>query len=177
MALTYIALASVTVGSGGAANIEFTSIPQTYTDLLLKLSTRSTDASQRRQLWVKYNGSSSNYTGRLLYGEDGGTGSDSLSGSTGGSPGFQFGITCGDTATANNFGSAEVYIMNYAGSNNKSSSTDSVMENNSSTTYDNWLNANLWSDSSAITSIAITLSAGNFKQYSTATLYGIKNTV
>jgi len=173
MALTYQAIATVTVGSGGAANIEFTSIPGTYTDLLLKLSTRSTNASARTQLFVKYNDSSSNYTGRRLYGEDGGVSSDTLSGSTG----YSFGITCGDTATANTFGSAEVYIPNYAGSNNKSSSTDSVIENNSSATYDNWLTANLWSDSSAITKISVTLSAGNFKQYSTATLYGIKNTV
>ena len=177
MALTYTAIATVTVGNGGAASIDFTSIPGTYTDLFLKLSTRSTDASARRQLFVKYNDSSSNYTGRRLYGEDGGVGSDTLSGSTGGTAGFSFGITCGDTATANTFGSAEVYIPNYAGSNNKSSSTDSVIENNSSATYDNWLTANLWSDSSAITKISVTLSAGNFKQYSTATLFGIKNTV
>ena len=36
MATTYTLISSVTVGSGGAANIEFTSIPSTYTDLLLK---------------------------------------------------------------------------------------------------------------------------------------------
>jgi hypothetical protein len=36
MATTYEIIASVTVGSGGAANIEFTSIPATYTDLVLK---------------------------------------------------------------------------------------------------------------------------------------------
>ena len=42
MANTYTLISSVTVGSGGAANIEFTSIPATYTDLLLKLSTRTT---------------------------------------------------------------------------------------------------------------------------------------
>jgi hypothetical protein len=34
MATTYEIIASVTVGSGGAANIEFTSIPATYTDLV-----------------------------------------------------------------------------------------------------------------------------------------------
>jgi hypothetical protein len=32
---TYTLINSVTVGSGGAANIEFTSIPATYTDLNL----------------------------------------------------------------------------------------------------------------------------------------------
>jgi hypothetical protein len=39
MANTYTLIASsVTVGSGGAANIEFTSIPATYTDLVSALS-------------------------------------------------------------------------------------------------------------------------------------------
>ena len=44
MALTYTALASVTVGSGGAANIEFTSIPGTYTDLVMLVSLRDYDS-------------------------------------------------------------------------------------------------------------------------------------
>jgi hypothetical protein len=38
MATTYEAIATVEVGSGGAADIEFTSIPATYTDLVVKVS-------------------------------------------------------------------------------------------------------------------------------------------
>jgi hypothetical protein len=41
MATTYEIIASVTVGSGGAANIEFTSIPATYTDLVVLFSART----------------------------------------------------------------------------------------------------------------------------------------
>ena len=171
MANTFVLLSSVTVGSGGASSIDFTSIPATYTDLVLKVSSRSDDSGSRRQLYVKYNGNSSNYTGKRLYGEDGGVGSDSLSGATG----YSFGITDANGATANTFGNAEIYIPNYASANYKSSSTDSVLENNSSTTYDNWLTANLWSNTTAINQVTITLSAGNFMQYSTAYLYGIKN--
>ena len=43
MALTFSAIATVTVGSGGTANIEFTSIPSTYTDLKLMLSGRTSN--------------------------------------------------------------------------------------------------------------------------------------
>ena len=171
MGMSEFLISSVTVGSGGASSIDFTSIPSTYTDLMLRVSTRSTDASVRRQLWVKYNNSSSNYTGRRLYAEDGGVGSDSLSGATG----YSFGVTDGDSATANTYGNAEIYIHNYTSAKYKSSITDSVLENNSSTTYDNWITGNLWSDATAINQVTITLSAGNFKQYSTAYLYGIKN--
>ena len=42
MAGTYKLIGSVTVGAGGAANIDFTSIPSTYTDLAIKVSYRST---------------------------------------------------------------------------------------------------------------------------------------
>jgi len=41
MATTYEAIATVTVGSGGAATFGFTSIPATYTDLLVVASLRS----------------------------------------------------------------------------------------------------------------------------------------
>jgi hypothetical protein len=36
MANTYEAIATVEVGSGGASTIDFTSIPSTYTDLVLR---------------------------------------------------------------------------------------------------------------------------------------------
>ena len=40
MANTFVLLASTTVGSGGASSIDFTSIPATYTDLVVKVSGR-----------------------------------------------------------------------------------------------------------------------------------------
>ena len=41
---SYESIATVTVGSGGAADVTFSSIPATYTDLLLKLSSRADSA-------------------------------------------------------------------------------------------------------------------------------------
>jgi len=45
MATTYTLISSVTVGSGGAATMTFSSIPQTYTDLLVRVSARNTSTS------------------------------------------------------------------------------------------------------------------------------------
>jgi len=84
-------------------------------------------------------------------------------------------VTDEDNATANTFGSWEAYVPNYTLSNNKSVSLDSVMENNATAAEQN-LVAGLWSNTAAITSIKLLpLNGTAFKQYSTATLYGIKN--
>jgi len=172
MALTYVAIATTTVGSGGAANIEFTSIPQTYTDLLILASARS-DRSSSTQDWIKveYNSNASNYSWRGLYANGSNVYSEASSSNN------RMGRIPAASATANTFGNCSLYIPNYAGSNNKSSSADGVGENNATEAW-SALDANLWSNSSAITSVKLTPADGTlFVQYSTATLYGIKNTV
>jgi hypothetical protein len=80
-----------------------------------------------------------------------------------------------NNATASTFGNASIYIPNYASSNNKSFSGDSVAETNGTTT-EMGLDANLWSDSTAISSFQIYPGDGSlWLQYSSAYLYGIKN--
>jgi hypothetical protein len=66
MAVTYTLIQSVTVGSGGAANIEFTLIPQTYTDLLLLCSLDQSSSSVIAD--IRFNGLSTNLSSRLLLG-------------------------------------------------------------------------------------------------------------
>jgi len=68
-----------------------------------------------------------------------------------------------------------LYIPNYAGSANKSASSDSVRENNATGSIQLRLVASLWSNAAAITSVKLVPDYGNFAIYSTATLYGIKN--
>lgn len=169
MANTYEAIATVTVGSGGAASIEFTSIPATYTDLVLKISAKGSTANTFENYILEVNGAQTNLSGRHLYG----TGSAAGSGTYSSGDGSIFSVP--SNVTANTFGSAEIYIPNYAGSNNKSMSIDNVSENNATAGQQN-LQAELWSNTAAITSLKLTMSSsGNYVQYSTATLYGIKN--
>jgi hypothetical protein len=170
MANTYALISSVTVGSGGAATMAFSSIPSTYTDLVLLVSARTDESGENwSQSNITFNGSSSGYTNRYLLG----TGSASSQGSVGTT--FVYGGRgTGAAATASTFGNSFVYIPNYAGSSNKSVSTDDVTENNATSAL-TFLSAGLWSDSAAINSITITASGCNFVQYSTAYLYGISN--
>jgi hypothetical protein len=165
MANTFVKIATVTVGSGGAASMAFTSIPSTYTDLCVKISARTNRASLADAINAALNGSSANFTYKLLEGD--GVSAYSASGTTG-----LVGVATAATATASTFGSAEFYVPNYAGSTNKSISVDSVIETNAVTAYAD-LNALLWSNTAAITSITLTPAFGSFVQYSTATLYGI----
>ena len=173
MANTYIQIGStVTVGAGGAANIEFTSIPSTYTDLAIKLSLRGGATSLvTMQLYMTFNNSTSGYSGRQVYGDGASAASAALSNS-----GAAISIINMNTSqsTANTFSSTDIYIPNYAGSTNKSVSADSVTENNATGGALAGLTAGLWSNTAAITSIKFTnQDAVNFLQYSTATLYGI----
>ena len=168
MATTYEIIASVTVGSGGAANMEFTSIPATYTDLFLVHSTRTSRAAYHESLLLSFNGSTANRSNRRLYGN--GQNAQSTTDTI-----MHGGQASGATSTSNTFGNSSVYIPNYTSSNNKSSSDDSVSEDNNTYAVAEMI-ANLWSNSAAITSITLTPeNGGTIQQHSTAYLYGISN--
>jgi hypothetical protein len=173
MANTYVQIGStVTVGSGGAASIDFTSIPATFTDLVVKVSSRGSRSAVWDYIRITFNGNTSAvYSYRYIEG----SGAAASSGNNAAAvPPQIIGVTSGNTATASTFGNAEIYIPNYAGSTNKSFSVDSVGETNATTIYMD-LVASLFASTTAISSISLAAGSGfNFLQYSTATLYGIK---
>jgi len=168
---TMTLISAVTVGVGGANTIDFTSIPSTYTDLVLKLSTRQNGSADGSQIGIRFNGSSSGYSRKLLLGDGASVGTYGGSSET-----FaRIAFAQSSTYTASTFNNFETYIPNYAGSNNKSFSSDSVTENNATTSYAA-IYTGLWSNTAAITSITISEYSGsgtNFVQNSTAYLYGI----
>lgn len=153
------------------ASITFSSIPQTFTDLYLLVSARSTrtDQGPRSVVAVQFNGSTSGYSYRRLYGiptlatsSDNGSGADS----------FLLGYQSANATTANTFGNANLYIPNYTANQNKSGSSDSVGEGNENQ-IGLAIQANLWANTAAITSLTLYDPGFNLMQYSSATLYGI----
>jgi len=168
MANTYTLIASTTVGAGGASSIDFTSIPATYTDLLIKFSARTDGADVVTQAYFNGDMTASNYSARQIYG-DGAT----VTSASNAAPNAVYSTR--STDTANTFANSEFYIPNYTSSNKKSGSADNVEENNGATTYASLI-ATLWNGTSAITSIKLQpRTAANYVQYTTAYLYGIKN--
>jgi len=166
---TFELIASYTAPSA-QANISFTSIPATFTDLVLKISGRTTRSETQSDLLISFNGSTANFTNKYI------NGVPVASVVTSGSFGRYIGLTSAGNATASTFGNTEVYIPNYAGSSYKSFSSEGVSETNSNEAQ-TLLSAGLWSDTAAINSITIASATGgdNFATNSTAYLYGVKN--
>ena len=161
-------IASSTVGGAGAASIDFSSIPSTYTDLCVKMSLRINNSMTSAYCYLNNDTTLANYSDRRLLGNG-----STASSSAGAFP--RVAISDGTDATSSTFGNAEFYLPNYAGSSNKSISADYVAENNATLGYTG-INAVLWSNTSAVNRITIVSGGGeSFVQYSTAYLYGVKN--
>ena len=162
---------SATAGAGGASSFDFTSIPATYTDLLIKISARVTGGAGVKDIAIQYNNdTASNYS----YIELVGTGASASSGTA--TTTRHNTISPPDNTTANTFGNIDIYVSSYLSSTQKTASVDAVTENNSvSTDVQMRIQGWRWSGTSAITSIKIFAPGQTMTQYSTAYLYGIKN--
>jgi hypothetical protein len=147
------------------ASIEFTSIPQDFTDLLVLVSLRGTTTEIYILTDIFFNGSTTGFSSRGLEGN--GSSAVSYTNST-----IYTNAGNGATSTANTFSSHSIYIPNYAGSTNKSVSVDAVLENNATTAYSS-IQAGLWANTAAITSIQIKARANSFVADSAVSLYGI----
>jgi hypothetical protein len=166
----YQLIETVTVGSGGAASIEFTGIADNLGQALkLVWSARATGDSGPRS-YAQVNGdTASNYSTINLSG----SGSAASSSTSQNLTYFQlFDAAPGTGATADTFGNAEMNFSNYSSSTAKSMSYDAVTENNGTSAFQN-LAAGKWSGTAAISSIKLYLQGGSFAQYSTASLYSI----
>ena len=166
-------ITSVTVGSGGTASVTLPAtgtIPQTYTDLKVVISSRNTDIYN--EIHFRFNGDTgNNYSGRNIYG-NGSTVTSSFSSSISSLQNLTVESVSGQTAST--FGNTELYIPNYTSSNHKSISADGVQENNA-TSAQAMLGAGLWANTAAITTITAFPSIGTFAEGSTFYLYGISN--
>lgn len=169
MAYTYSKIATYTMGSTGSTSVDFLNIPQTYTDLLILVSARTTRSAFTDPLNLELNGSNTNDTAKDLESDGSAVVSGNFTTAT------EIMRVPSASSTASTFGNGSIYIPNYTSSNYKSSSGDSVTERNATTESYIKITAGLWSNTSPVTSIRIASQTGNtFVQYSTFHLYGIK---
>lgn len=169
MANTY-ELITKSILSSSQTSVDFTSISSSYTDLKVVMSYRSDQSASNDSGYCYFNGSSSGYSNKFLYGTGSATGSVGSN-----TTGIYLAPLNAGTSTSNTFSNTEFYIPNYTSSNYKSVSVDGVQEDNNGTAF-MAINAGLWSNTAAINRITIYPATGpNFVSGSSFYLYGIKN--
>lgn len=176
MATTYTLISS-TVLSSATANVTFSSIPTTYTDLVLRTSTRQDQSFTNAKLFgVYFNGDlNNNYSATVLNG-NGSAASSTRTDNPGSSTAYDSIYVRGSdlsTDTASTFASAEIYIPSYRAVQSKAVGSFAATENNGTTAFISGL-AGLYTGTTAITSIGIQAVA-TFVTGSSFYLYGIKN--
>lgn len=165
---TMTLISTVTVGSGGATSIDFNSIPQTGTDLLLVGSARTGQSSIDSLLFVGFLNGANDYQGRHLIG----SGSSASSSSYSGYGDFDAGVICGANATSSTFSSNTMYFPNYALTAAKTLSAESVIEHNSSSSVLK-ITAGSRASTNPITRLWVTAGGQTFQQNTTFSLYMI----
>jgi len=163
MPSTYEKIETYTIPSA-QASYTFTSIPATYTDLVLIVNGKTTGAGGYTALSVRLNSDSgNNYSRTGIYGANGEASALAQSSI---SSGF---ITIGQAA--NNFGNAIVNFQDY--SNTATYKTFLSTENYSSLVV--YSTVSLWRNTNAITSITLSGTGGyDIASGSIFSLYGIK---
>ena len=158
---SYESIATISVGSGGTSQIDFTSIPQTYTHLQLRYLWRSANPSE---MAVAFN-SGGTYYRHLLYGSGGGSAATASNTNVFG--GYY-------EPTTNVFNGTIIDILDYKNTN-KTKVARVLWGHDANGSGWLGLNSGFWSSTNAITSITLTNSGGaNIGQYSHFALYGIK---
>ena len=168
MATTYTLISS-NVLSSSAASITFSSIPATYTDLVLRCSTRTDASATQSAIKIYFNNITTDTSATYIEGN----GATVISGFPS-APVLVFRAT-GATGTSNTFGNAEIYIPSYTNTTAKKPfSSFGVQETNATTAYIDAV-AGLNNTTSAISRIDIDGNGLNLVSGSSFYLYGISN--
>lgn len=159
MPKTYEPIATQTLGSA-TGTVTFSSIPQTYTDLVLVVNGKTTaDAN----ILIQFNSdTSNNYSGTYLYG-NGSTATSARQSNIGSIP------IGGISSASQEQGTNIIHIMNY--SNATTYKTTLARANNSTFVQ---LRTGLWRSTAAISTVSVTSDGTTFMINTTFTLYGIK---
>jgi hypothetical protein len=164
--MTMTLVQTATVGTA-VATIDFTSIPQDATDLMIVLSGRTATGTNNVDAIIQFNDVTTGYNNRILQGDGSSVSSQNAANA-------RIGTLPAPNLTANTFGSNYIYVPNYTGSANKAYSSNNAIENNATAYGFNEIIAGLWSNTAAITKITFLIPPSvNFAVGSSASLYKI----
>jgi hypothetical protein len=173
---TYDLIESKTLSSN-TTTVTFTSIPSTYTHLLLKLSTRDGSYnSLNSSMYIRFNGDTTggNYANTAYgYGNQT-TSGGTIAGAISPQPGFFYGQMPGLSNASNMWCNSYVVIPNYTKGTAKTA--NSLSTNMTQGTDGPWqtFSSGRWSGTAAINEVNL-ISDGNYASGSFIQLYGISN--
>lgn len=169
----YESIATVTVGSGGAANAEFTSIPSTFQHLQIRLSSHfSGSASGLLQGLIQLNGDTAgNYSYHRLFGNGSSASSDAAANQSN----MVFPWMPDDQNSVNHFSGTVIDILDYKDANKYTTVKALGGNDQNGSGIIGFVSGN-WRNTNAVTSIKLLPpSPETFKQHSTFALYGIRS--
>ena len=170
----FVALATQTVGAGGATSVTFSSIPQIYKHLQIRATARGTLAQPYDHIVFTINGATSGYYRHLVL-NDGVNVPESYNYASDNK--LSFGYLAGNSTTANVFGGVVLDILDYTNTNKRKTvrSLNGYNQNSSGggQQYIS-ISGGTYPSNSAITSIEIKSESANLAQYSHFALYGIQ---
>jgi len=167
---SYASIATTTVGSGGSSGITFSSIPQTYTHLQIRMIARNSSSSDAVRGQFNSDTTAANYSGHLLYG-DGASAGAAAATSFGK---FGAGYQAQSSTTAGTFGVSVLDILDYTSTSKGKTTRFLGGYDANGTGAVGLFSSGYYASPAAITSIYIFPDSGNFAQYSSFALYGIK---
>jgi hypothetical protein len=166
---SYESIATVTVGSGGTSNIEFTSIGSGYKHLQIRYIAMFTDGAAEFEIAFNSDTTAGNYARHYLYGDGSSAGAGASTGSNTRS------ILYTRNSSSTTPAASVVDVLDY-GSTSKNKTLRALIGGDYNGSGAVALNSLLWMNSSnAITSIKLQPTAGTIREYSSFALYGIKD--
>ena len=176
MANTLKLIKTYTVGSGGESIITFNNIPQTFTDLMILGSVKTSRNAANDFIKGYFNSDTTdgNYTGFLNYNTTGAISGVSFAGAS--APRYFGDVPGNSVGVASMFSQTRIWINGYSDSNTKSYGSESGQNSAvSGTTQLLTYSQGRWAGTSAITSISFTCGVtGPWVEFSTMSLYGIQ---
>ncbi len=162
-------IATVTVGSSGQAEIDFTSIPATFQHLQIRYIARGTRNAADVSFNFRLNGATSNYAWHRLIG----TGTATEAAGSANQSAIDLNDIPAATATASSFGAGIIDILDYADTN-KNTTTRALFGRDLNGSGMINFQSGLYNVTTAVTSIKFRNGDGNFAQHSHFALYGIR---
>lgn len=165
---TFDSIATVTVGSGGAANVTFSSIPSTYTHLQIRYITRNEAVNDAMLLNFNNDSTNSNYAKHQLRGNGSAASAVGQASIVPELPTVPY-----SGITANVYNATIVDILDYANTS-KNTTLRALGGYDANGSGAIWLTSGLWMNTAAVSTIKLYAESGDIAEYSQFALYGIK---